>query len=241
MSQSPWVSPSNVLFDLARGNPRNIQDRRRIKFLRQLPGDTYMFDFENEATVEWRICVTDVSLALLILRLDDTLCDRDIARKLFEQGSHFWTVFDSAPFDIAPPHPGISCLRLSSYQFSAEDYHTYCHDRAEILRSPRVARQALMRGGILWRLAMEHASFQDVLAGPTPTATIRHQCRSICAGADRFYIDDVLTAHEEEVICGVYYVYTGKVSIAVSIYSMNSPCLFRSGQANGKKILVASS
>ncbi len=36
------------------------------------------------------------------------LCDRDIARKLFEQGSHFWTVFDSAPFDIAPPHPGIS-------------------------------------------------------------------------------------------------------------------------------------
>ncbi len=212
MSQSPWVSPSNILFDLARGNPKNIQYRRRIKYLHQLPGDTYLFDFEKEATVEWRICVTDVSLALLILRLDDELCDQDIARKLLEQGSHFWTVFDSAPFDVVPPHPGISRLRLSSYQFSAEDYRTYCHDRDEILCSPRVARQCLMRGGILWRLAMEHASFQDVLAGPTPTATIRHQCRSFSAGPDRFYIDDVLTAHEEEVICGVYYVYTGKVS-----------------------------
>ncbi|KJA22068.1 hypothetical protein HYPSUDRAFT_119032, partial [Hypholoma sublateritium FD-334 SS-4] len=30
------------------------------------------------------------------------------------------------------------------------------------------------------------------------------------AGTDRFYIDDVLTIREVEVICGVYYVYTGQ-------------------------------
>ncbi len=36
-------------------------------------------------------------------------------------------------------------------------------------------------------------------------------------GPDRFYIDDVLTAHEEEVICGVYYVYTGKTLIELYI------------------------
>ncbi|KJA19782.1 hypothetical protein HYPSUDRAFT_117469, partial [Hypholoma sublateritium FD-334 SS-4] len=122
----------------------------------------------------------------------------------------FWTVLDSAPFPIVPSPLGISRLRLSSYQFTAEDYHAYCHDCAEILRSPRAARQALMRGGILWRLAMEHASFQDVLAGPFFATTTQHQCRSFNGASDRFYIDDVLTTHEMEVICGVYYVYTGQ-------------------------------
>ncbi len=107
-----------------------------MKFLRQLPGDIYLFDFGKEATVEWHICVTDVGLALLILRLEDELSDHEIAQKLLDQGSRFWTVFDSASFDVVPPHPGIPRLRLSSYQFSAEDYQTYCHDRAEILCSP---------------------------------------------------------------------------------------------------------
>ncbi|KJA26433.1 hypothetical protein HYPSUDRAFT_133061 [Hypholoma sublateritium FD-334 SS-4] len=146
----------------------------------------------------------------MILRLDDKLCDYDIAQELLNQGSPFWTVMDFEPFEILPSPPGISRLRLSSYQFSVEDYRIYCHERAEILRSPRVARQALMRGGILWRLAMEHASFQDVLAGPTPMATVYRQCRSFSGGRDGFCIDDVLTTHEMEVICGVYYVYTGQ-------------------------------
>ncbi|KJA19625.1 hypothetical protein HYPSUDRAFT_204504 [Hypholoma sublateritium FD-334 SS-4] len=210
LSQSPWIPPSNVLFDLARGNSQSIQHRRRMRFLRQLPGDIYLFDFGKEATVEWHICVSDISLALLIIRLDDNLCDYDIARALLNQGSPFCTVMDSVPFPIVPCPPGISRVRLSSYQFSAEDYKTYRRDSAELLRSPRVARQALMRGGILWRLAMEHASFQDVLAGPTIVATIQHRCRSFVGGADRFFIDDVLTMNEVEVICGVYCVYTGQ-------------------------------
>ncbi len=213
ISQSPWIPPPNALFDLAAGNPRAVQHRRRMKFLRQLPGGIFLFDFGREATVDWHICVTDISLALLIVRLDDELCDYNIARSLLDQGSPFWTALDSASFDIIPSPPGIPRLRLSSYQFSAEDYHMYCHDRAQVLRNPRVSRQALMHGGILWRLVMEYASAENVLTGPTSTATIHRQCRSFNIGRDRFYIDDVLTVHEIEVICGMYYVYTGKISI----------------------------
>ncbi len=239
MSQSPLIPPSNALFDLARGNTQNIQQRRRIKFLRQLPGDVYLFDFEKEATVEWHICVTDVSLALFIVRLDDELSDYDVAQTLLNQGSPFWTVLPSLPFPVVPSPLGISRLRLSTYQFTAEDYHGYCHDRAEVLTSPRVARQALMRGGILWRLAMEHASFQDVLAGPSIVATIHHQCKPFNKGSDGIYIDDVLTIHEMEVICGVYYVYTGKISI--NMFFVNTLTLLcRPGQTNSEKILVAS-
>ena len=110
---------------------------------------------------------------LPIVRLDDELTDYEIARVLLYQGSLFWTAIDYPCFDIIQPPQGISRLRLSSYQFSADDYTTYRYDCAEILCNPRVARQGLMRGGILWRLAMEHASFQDVLARPATTATIQ--------------------------------------------------------------------
>lgn len=239
MSQSPWIPPSNVLFDLARGNPRSIMNRRRLKFMHQLPGDTFLFDFQNEATVEWHICVTDVNLAMMIVRLDEELSDYDIARTLLNQGSTFWTVLEFAPFAIKQSPAGISRIRLSSYQFSAEDYTSYRYDCANILRSPRVARQALMRGGILWRLVIEHASFQDVLAGPTTVATIHHHCKSISGGGNRIYVDDVLTDHEIEMICGVYYVYTGKLSNKRYITMVNSPFISRSRCTNGQKIVVA--
>lgn len=239
MSQSPWVPPSNALFDLARGNPRTIMKRRRLRFMRQLAGDTFLFDFKREATVEWHICVTDVNLAMFILRLDDELSDYDIARTLLNQGSTFWTVLEFASFDISKSPPGISRIRLSSYQFSAEDYSSYRYDCAEILRNPRIARQALMRGGILWRLAMEHASFQDVLAGPTTVATIQRHCKSISGAVNRIYVDDVLTEHEVEMICGVYYVYTGKISNNIYMMMVNSLLISRSRCSNSEKIMVA--
>ncbi|KJA12809.1 hypothetical protein HYPSUDRAFT_93774, partial [Hypholoma sublateritium FD-334 SS-4] len=69
---------------------------------------------------------------------------------------------------------------------------------------------ALMRGGILWRLAIENASFQDVLAGPTTIATIQHQCVSWVTESGKYCVDDVLNTHEADVISGVYYVYTGQ-------------------------------
>ncbi|KJA27424.1 hypothetical protein HYPSUDRAFT_104238, partial [Hypholoma sublateritium FD-334 SS-4] len=69
---------------------------------------------------------------------------------------------------------------------------------------------ALMRGGILWRLALEHASFQCVLAGPTSVATLQRICWSLADGSQNMWIDDVLDAHEAEAISGVYCVYTGQ-------------------------------
>ena len=67
-----------------------------------------------------------------------------------------------------------------------------------------------MRGGILWRLAIDRAAFRDVLAGPTGVATLLHQCISFdgVSGSndDTFWVDDVLDQSEADVISGVYYV-----------------------------------
>ncbi len=47
---------------------------------------------------------------------------------------------------------------------------------------------------------------------------------ALAACCDRFYIDDVLTTHEMEVICGVYYVYTGKTNL--NLYFVDKLTLF---------------
>ena len=211
MGQLPWVPPSNILFDLASGNLRSLKDRRRLKFLPRLPGDNYIFDFQGESTVAWKICVHDIAVALSIIRQNDNLSDYNLAHALLNQGSPFRTVLRTARFSVASPAYGIPRLRLSTFHFGPEDYQSYCHQRADILRNPRIARQALMRGGIIWRLTMDNASFQDVLAGPTAVATAKHQCTSWVSESGTFYVDDILASHEADVILGVYNVYTGKL------------------------------
>lgn len=46
--------------------------------------------------------------------------------------------------------------RPSNYNYTAADFRAYEENRAWYLRHPRIARAALQRGGIVWRLAVEH-------------------------------------------------------------------------------------
>ncbi len=152
-----------------------------------------------------------------------------LPRALVSQGSPFQTVLRMTPFTVATPVYGIPRLRLSTFKFGPADYQTYCLQRADILRNPRIARQALMRGGIIWRLAMDNASFQDVLAGPTAVATAKHQCMSWVSESGTFYVDDILPSHEADVILGVYNVYTGKIWQYLQCINFNLPSVISQG------------
>lgn len=212
MAQTPWVPPSNVLYDLASGNPRSLRNSPRLKYLRQLPGSIYMFDFRGGSTVDWKIAVRNITDILFILRLDANLNDYDIARELLNRGMPFLTLLPQVvPRSVISPSPkALRRLRFSDYSFGPADYASYCLERDELLRNPRVARQALKRGGIIWRLATDVASFQDVLGGPSVIATLQH-CGTVYsdANANTLWIDDVLDPTEEDILSGVYYVYTG--------------------------------
>lgn len=231
MSQTPWVPPPNAIFDLATGNPKSLKYSRRLKFLHQLPGNTFLFDFQGGSTVDWRICVADVTLALFIIRLDDDLSDYDIARALLDQGSPFRTLLQVPSFVVEAPPIGIPRIRLSSYIFRSSDYEMYCLERADLFRSQRVSRQALMRGGILWRLAMESASFQGALSGPTTVATLQRMCSSLHVDSPKMWIDDVLDKHEIDIISGVYHVYTGEtIRLLLSSYVLTNTSISGQGQ-----------
>jgi hypothetical protein len=89
--------------------------------------------------------------------------------------------------------------------FTIEDYHAYEQERAALLRDPRIARAALLQGGIVWRLAVATMSFDDVLQGPTTAATVLRR-GNIFRTADESVdlCDDGLSREELDVLCGLH-------------------------------------
>ncbi|KAG2751383.1 hypothetical protein P692DRAFT_20727476 [Suillus brevipes Sb2] len=74
------------------------------------------------------------------------------------------------------------------------------------------ARAALLRGGILWRLALHSLSFNSL-----PSALIGLSRNAVPFGQmltinDITHFDDDLSEEEVDFICGTYYVYTKKLS-----------------------------
>ena len=71
-------------------------------------------------------------------------------------------------------------------------------------------RAALLKGGIIWRLALEVLSVDDVLAGPS-TETVTNY---VVARDGVYAIDDDLSPDEMDIICGVYRISNSKLNWA---------------------------
>lgn len=148
----------------------------------------------------WSIATLDASTVLLIFRRRwPTVAD--IARNLVERGVPFRTV---AAITVPPaPIPFLPLRGLGArpehYKPTAEDYSQYLQRRNDLLRGPK-GRAALMRGGIVARIARDVIESNVVLDGPSTNA-------SAVAEFGRFtLVDDELADTDIDIICGVYYV-----------------------------------
>ena len=110
----------------------------------------------------------------------------------------------AVPVDELPVGLGI---RSHSCRPTVADYTAYEQVRNDLLARPGVGRAALMRGGILWRLARDVVSVDQVLAGPD-VADERYQCK--VSGEDWPYVDDQLSVADEMVLVGMYRIETSK-------------------------------
>ncbi|KZP04089.1 hypothetical protein FIBSPDRAFT_767968, partial [Athelia psychrophila] len=94
--------------------------------------------------------------------------------------------------------------RHVNYKPDVVDYKGYERDRATFLLSDR-ARAALLEGGIVWRLAIEHLKFDDVIGGPAELDSgLYERFDGELVGG----WDDKLTNDELDLICGVYKIFT---------------------------------
>jgi hypothetical protein len=114
-----------------------------------------------------------------------------------------------------PPHPGfrtpdsryIFPIRLRDYVFTYHDYLAYHSYAASLLNLPN-GRAALLMGGIVWRLAIETLSIEDVLKGPSLSVS-RHGIGRCLPGDGTSYWDDTLSLDQLNLICGLNLIENG--------------------------------
>ena len=224
-------TPKNTSWDIADGNRISISGSALFRRMRVIehtsnPGQEdkwFVFDFEEAATVPWMVAVPNVIDALFVCRLNrprargSPVTDFEIARELLNHGIQFSTLLPVKPLPRSIGPVITVPVRLPGYKFTQDDYYAYEQQRAALLSDPRVARSALLRGGIVWRLAVATLSFDDVLEGPTTAATLQRRGIIVKTSDDSTDLcDDGLSQLELDIICGLHHCYTGMVFLPFS-------------------------
>ena len=99
-------------------------------------------------------------------------------------------------------------MHLLDYQFGSDDYEGYIRHRAQLLMSLR-GHAALLRGGIVARIAREHIAIDLALLGPSSAVTVHCLGMHVTDRRGLEFWDDDLTENEIGIICGVYRCFTG--------------------------------
>ncbi|PFH50413.1 hypothetical protein AMATHDRAFT_145146 [Amanita thiersii Skay4041] len=111
-------------------------------------------------------------------------------------------------------HPSRVALGWHCHGYSPDrlDYIAYVTQRERLLKSAR-GRVALMKGGIVWRLALHVVDPSAVIQGPTDM----QEYGTIVTQGNWSHVDDELTPSELNLICGVYHVYENNGSQVASL------------------------
>ena len=114
--------------------------------------------------------------------------------------------------ELTKPPPEYLGWREPSFEATSQDYCLYEHRALDVLSRPR-GRAALLRGGIVWRLAMEilgEAAIDEAVNGPSSDTWLYGSELMESRGSS--WLCDDLSSYEVDIICGVYKVYTGTSS-----------------------------
>lgn len=171
----------------------------------------YIISSRLASSREWCLAITSATTALECMRSTHTNL-AELISFLVQSGRAFGTHRhrDQIPLPVYryPPPIVRSSYRSSTRLPTAEeDYAYYVDTQTSFLSLPR-GRAAILRGGIVWRLAIEYLGDRAehfVAHGPSDDV--------LRFGRQRFYNggefwDDDLTETEMDLICGVYKLYS---------------------------------
>ena len=207
------------LSDLMPGNPVHIGSFTRYieRYLSDQDSSVCIYLIYSDPSVSlwdrrWTLAVDSASSALQAHRHCIHFGDGipKICHRFLELGIHFNTVAPSSQNVIPKPVEIASEWALgwrpAKYTPDVNDYKRYEDVRDEFLRGP-FGRAALLHGGIIWRLAREIVSDDEVLEGPSRDF-------QLYGGVVMSYgmvnlVDDALSGSALDVISGLYKVDTG--------------------------------
>lgn len=162
----------------------------------------------------WVLGVEGSSLALTVALNFGSV--EEAARHLLHVGSPFFTFvcMTSSPAALvrnnclASEFHFLGC-QPANYCYTATDYQFYIHLSRKLLLQ-RALRACLSRGGIIWRLAVEHVLPSIVLAGPSAINLAKHNANAYAYHNNQVLVDDKLSMEIVEFLCGTYRHFTGR-------------------------------
>ncbi|KAG6871949.1 hypothetical protein C0995_014640 [Termitomyces sp. Mi166 len=158
---------------------------------------------ETPLTRQWFLLVIFDPRAVVELFRKGISSVRAMMRHLVDRGIAFYTArpTNCLRHPRTDQIPGLGYF-AQGHEFTSSDFAEYQKRRSEILSASH-GRAAIMTGGIIWRLALDVVNIKTVLGGPSSNA------KQIGELDGYALIDDIFSEEVEDVVCGVYKVYTG--------------------------------
>lgn len=194
--------PSNELWDLGLDNRMSMRLSSRLRLLRKISDLLFVFEFGDNSTTSWTLGVFNAAVALLVCRLPENFSDYDLAFSLLQRGIPFATLARSPFQSTRYPPTQILPVRLPQATFSSTDYDVYVQERNALLGNPRVARAALLKGGIIWRIVGQSCQFATALLGHTVAASSGRIVAVYPDGSSQPFFDDIISEREMDILCG---------------------------------------
>ncbi|CAA7258811.1 unnamed protein product [Cyclocybe aegerita] len=177
--------------------------------------DLYVFKLPPSPSCKWVIGVDRPTTVLYICRLvastPNTHMVLTIAYHLLEHHIPFRTLLlqaSSEPEQLNLPYAD-NANRFNKHQFTTADFDSAMLECRALLGRLQ-GRAAILRGGIVGRIAREFGSKESGLQGPSIEVTVHHSGYFVPSKHDGyFYWDDDLTGEEIACLCGTYCLYTG--------------------------------
>ena len=192
---------------------------KRIHVPSQRPGIDKEVQFILGSCSKWSLALLTPEDLMHACRLHQSNDVRETALQLVQLGVPFRTFahLDSGwkprtrirtrgrafvPLDMPIP------FRSKDYIFTANDYAVYEDHRDGLLRQAHAHGTALRMGGIVWRLAQASIFDWEALIGPSDSSTV-YGFGTIVEDGTTLLCEDLLSANELDLICGLHNVFTG--------------------------------
>ncbi|KAK0189652.1 hypothetical protein F5146DRAFT_1199916 [Armillaria mellea] len=221
MARKPPPCPMPPLcWDVTTGAPHRLSRETNPDFtvhiVRWYRSDKVGFEIRPVVTMKhtpYRFIVYRAMDVLHCLRLRNATCLDDFAEEMCRYGARLTMCVDDAVVGPCRVHPqGAIPYRPVGFKPDLSDFAYYVRKRRALLEDPAVARAALMQGGLIWRIAMEHVPDPEfILSGPGNDMSNNGICHHLQATSNNNTSHRVwaegLSEKQIDLICGVYRVY----------------------------------
>lgn len=212
------------LWDLAQDSESPFTDNvnPRFQLIQHVLNDEVYFFMEErqygDSARMWQLVLKDPVTVLECFRRDDASI-LQLTAFLLWTGHPFSTKLHRNQISLPPnyyPKPPVTLgWRPQSLKPVATEYILYENLRNHFLQLPK-GRAALLKGGIIWRLALEAlgARSEDIVI-EGPSAQLNYE--QFLSGESGQWFDDTLSQVEMDLICGVYRIATSKFFVLLYI------------------------